>query len=51
MVVKLIIKNISKRPQFENGVVLYGSQTGEAAKVYVIEFENGVVLYGSQTKY
>ena len=34
---------------FENGVILYGSQTGLSNVKDIASFENGVILYGSQT--
>ena len=35
--------------RFENGVILYGSQTDRINAVVKSVFENGVILYGSQT--
>ena len=34
---------------FENGVILYGSQTIPLFNGFGQRFENGVILYGSQT--
>ena len=48
MVVKHKAKGENARYQFENGVILYGSQ----ARHFLVQpngrFENGVILYGSQ---
>ena len=49
MVVKLSQCTVTTTIQFENGVVLYGSQTKIIKQCNFTVFENGVVLYGSQT--
>ena len=51
MVVKPYEKFAHMSNPFENGVILYGSQTLILIFRLFLRFENGVILYGSQTNF